>query len=44
VPIGQEEEGLVALVLDHRKQAFEVLLREELHRTGAAPGLGFVVV
>jgi hypothetical protein len=29
--VGQEEEGFIALVLDDRKETFQLLLREELH-------------
>ena len=39
--IRQEEERLIAFVLDDRKQVLQLLLREELHRPGAASRLGF---
>jgi hypothetical protein len=41
VMVGEEEEDLVAFVLDHGKKVLQFLLREELHRAGASSGLGF---
>jgi hypothetical protein len=39
--VGQEEEGLITLALYDGKQTLELLLCEELHCAGAAPGFEF---
>jgi hypothetical protein len=39
--VGQQEEGLIALVLNDGQEALEFLLREKLHPAGAAPRVGY---
>jgi hypothetical protein len=41
VAVGQQEEGLIALVLNDGQEALEFLLREKLHPAGAAPRVGY---